>query len=301
MYKIFNINERNKETGISILLIVSAFIHLSILFVLSLPDLSGFSNVNKLFPQSENDSNTNTGRPRFIAANINQDDQKKINEQTLLSDKDSQEKGYITQERGHTWYSGTTDISLGNDGVDGSDSTSASSRSLGNKILVWNESPLIMQFVELVDRARPSARARRSGSALRIPDTSEISRQNSLYYSNSGQFSLNTVEFKHYEFAKRIVDKIRSNWYPPIMANVAIGGYGGGAIRIRAIPPQDVKTYFKLNRQGDILEFGIIDSAGNRSLNDSCLDSIRLSKNFGQVPDDIKGDVILIPFIFIYR
>ena len=297
MFDIFNKEEnrkKNYEISISILIIVSAFIHFSVIFVFSLPTLNGFTHTDRLFPKSD----TNTGRPRFIAANINQDDVRNINEKTLLSDRDSQEKGYITKKRGRTWYSGTTDINLGKDGksADASDGARASR----NRLLFSDDSPLVMKFVEIRKKIIGERRVA-SGTTLRIPDTSEISRQNSLFYSNSGQFSLNTVKFKHYEFAKRIVDKIRSNWYPPIMANVAIGGYGGGAVRVMAIPPQDVKTYFTLNRQGDVLEFGIIDSRGNRSLNDSCLDSIRLSKNFGTIPDDIKGDVILIPFIFIYR
>jgi hypothetical protein len=295
------LTKKNYEINISILLIVSAFIHFSILFVFSLPDLNGFTHADKLFPKS--DSNINTGRPRFIAANINQDDKRKVNEKTLLSDRDSQEKGYITKKKGETWYSGTTDINLSSEGNNQSGSASKGAKSSSNRLLFWDDSPLIMKFVELRNKLNNSNNAgeRSAGSSLKIPDTSEISRQNSLYYSNSGQFSLNTVKFKHYEFAKRIVDKIRSNWYPPIMANVAIGGYGGGAVRVMAIPPQDVKTYFKLNRQGDVLDFGIIDSRGHKSLNESCLDSIKLSKNFGPVPSDISGSEILIPFIFIYR
>jgi len=297
--------EQHYKINTSILLIVSAFIHLSIIFVLSLPDLNGFSNLtksktDKLFLKDD----AITGRPRFIAANINQDDIRRINERTLLSDRDSQERGHITQTRGTTWYSGSTDISLSNDGFEQSDDSDVGTRSSITNLLVWDESPIVMRFVELRERRADNTgnvRRRNAGPTIRIPDTSEISRQNSLFYSNSGQFSLNTVKFQHYEFAKRIVDRIRANWFPPIMANVSIGGYGGGAIRVMAIPPQDVKTYFIINRQGDILDFGIIESRGNRSLNDSCLDSIRLSRNFGPVPDDIKGNEILIPFIFIYR
>jgi TonB family protein len=55
-----------------------------------------------------------------------------------------------------------------------------------------------------------------------------------------------------------------------------------------------------MNRQGDVVEVEILDSMGNKSLDGSCLDAIRYSKNFGPVPDDIKGDHVLIPFIFGY-
>jgi len=39
---------------------------------------------------------------------------------------------------------------------------------------------------------------------------------------------------------------------------------------------------------------------GNYSLDESCADSIRLSRNFGNVPADIEGEIIVIPFIFGY-
>jgi outer membrane biosynthesis protein TonB len=55
-----------------------------------------------------------------------------------------------------------------------------------------------------------------------------------------------------------------------------------------------------MNRSGDILKVKLIDSNGNKSLDESCMDAIRLSKSFGAVPEDIKGEVILIPFIFGY-
>jgi len=44
----------------------------------------------------------------------------------------------------------------------------------------------------------------------------------------------------------------------------------------------------------------VLDSYGNKSLDGSCVDAIRMSKTFGRVPDDIKGDVVVIPFIFGY-
>jgi hypothetical protein len=139
---------------------------------------------------------------------------------------------------------------------------------------------------------------------LKLPQPNLMSRQNTLFFSNSGLFSLNTVEFKHYEFAKRVVDRVSSNWYPPVMANVSIGGYAAGQTRIMAIPPQEVRSYFIINENGDVVKTGILDSYGNKSLDESCIDAIRLSKNFGPVPDDLKkkmrNGVMVIPFIFGY-
>jgi outer membrane biosynthesis protein TonB len=55
-----------------------------------------------------------------------------------------------------------------------------------------------------------------------------------------------------------------------------------------------------MNRNGDVLRVELVDSLGNKPLDDSCIDAIKLSRNFGKVPDDIKGELILIPFIFGY-
>jgi TonB family protein len=88
------------------------------------------------------------------------------------------------------------------------------------------------------------------------------------------------------------------------MANAQIGGYAPGGLRIMAIPPQEVKAYFVINANGDVVKSGILDSGGNRTLDDSCLESIRLAGNFGPVPDDLKkkmrNGVLTIPFIFGY-
>ncbi len=287
-----NHSEYKNAIPLSLLILVSFFLHFTMFFTVSLPELKRLPSIDDIL------SADGDGRPKFIAANINQDDRRQISRRTLLSDRDSTEKGYITKTRGETWYSGSSDINLSAAGQGKGRSSVRSSEMRKYSVIQSDESAMTMSIVkpEEIDRSGDG-----SAGKLVIPDSSQVSRSNSLYYSSSGQFSLNTVKFKHYEFAKQIVDKIRSNWYPPIMANVAIGGYGAGAVRVRAIPPQDVKTYFVLNRSGDVLSYGIIDSYGNRSLDDACLDSIRMSKNFGRVPDDIKGDRVLIPFIFIYR
>ena len=135
-----------------------------------------------------------------------------------------------------------------------------------------------------------------------------MSRENALFYSSDGRFSFNTVKFKDFKYFKNMKDKIASNWYPPLMANSIVQGYNPlsgeyapGYTRIMAIPSQEVKMVFVLNKKGDIIHIQILDSLGNKPLNASCYDAIRLSKSFGPVPKDLfKGEVLVIPFIFGY-
>ena len=143
----------------------------------------------------------------------------------------------------------------------------------------------------------------------KIPDRYTMSRANALYYSNDGLFSFNTQKFKDFEYFQAMKNKISSNWYPPLAANFSMGasynaatnGITPGRLRVMAIPSQDVKIYFTMNRNGDVIDVEIVDSLGNTSLDRSCIDSIRNSKTFGPVPNDIPGAMIVIPFVFGYH
>ncbi|NMB64955.1 MAG: energy transducer TonB, partial [Spirochaetes bacterium] len=53
-----------------------------------------------------------------------------------------------------------------------------------------------------------------------------------------------------------------------------------------------------MDREGNVLDIVLVDSLGNKAIDESCIDAIRLSKNFGKVPDEIQGKVIVIPFLF---
>jgi hypothetical protein len=94
--------------------------------------------------------------------------------------------------------------------------------------------------------------------------------------------------------------KIAGNWHPPVMANSLTTGYTPGRVRVKIMDSEEIKTYFILNRNGDVQKVVLLDTRGNKSLHESCVDAIKHSKNFGPVPDEIKGEVIVIPFIFGY-
>ncbi|HNX23793.1 MAG TPA: TonB C-terminal domain-containing protein [Spirochaetota bacterium] len=241
---------------------------------------------------------------RDIIVNTNQDDKRDPDNRTLLSDRDSTAKGFITREQGDRWLNNSLEFKL-KKGLKKSASGAASSSS-GDKSRMSNKES------EIVLRIYKSGSSFASGSDgmfndVAIPDKNSITLKNAIYYSNSGMFSFNTAKFKNFNYFKSMKDKIASNWYPPLLANANIGGYNAatgsytpGSVRIMAIPGQKVKLYFIMNRSGDIQKVDIVDSYGNKPLDESCLDAIRLSKSFGKVPDDIKGEFILIPFIFGY-
>jgi len=278
--------------NISLLLIISLFLHLIIMTAFFLPDIEGLAS----FIHKKKDNSLFSGRD--IIVNRNQDDVRDLNKNTLLSDRDSTAKGFITQEKGNRWLNNSLDFKL----KKGMNKTvSGTAGSAGEKV---KQSDKESEIVLRIYKAGSTASTGSGGilDKIAIPDKNDITRKNAIYYSNGGLFSFNTAKFRNFTYFKNMKDKIASYWYPPIFGNAIIGGYspGSGNVRIKTIPSQQVKLYFIMNRNGDIQKVEIVDSYGNKPLDDSCLDAIKLSKSFGKVPDDLKGEYIVIPFIFGY-
>ncbi len=283
--------ERKSAINISLMLSVSFFLHILFLFGILFPNY-------QLYLQSDK-AQDKLFSGRDIIVNINPDDRSVISRKTLLSDRDSSAKGFITREKGDHWLNNSLDFSV-RQGKSRKRSGVATDSKNPQKIVLANDSEIIVSIVKY-DLDGFNDLGEEGGVELtRIPDRYNFSRKNAIFYSNDGRFSFNTKKFVNFKYFKNMKDKIASNWFPPLIANSAIGGYAPGRLRIMAIPSQEVKLYFAMNRRGDVLKVVIIESLGNRALDSSCVDSIELSKNFGSVPDNIKGDVIIIPFIFGY-
>lgn len=290
--------EKENQIKFSLVLLLSFFIHAVVILSIFLPVYDEFLKLKDIF-----DKSSSAGRD--IIVNINEDDKKIISEKTLLSEKDSSAKGYITKEKGDNWLNNYRDFAL----KKGSEAQGRySDKSIGREktgLLLTDNTELI---INLLKRELGSLFGRKGADEFtRIPDKNSFTKDNSIFYSNDGTFSFNTVKFKPFKYFKEMKDKIAGHWFPPLLANSVIvgfdpltGSYTPGRLRIMAIPNQIVKMYFTINREGDVLDVGIVESLGNKPLDASCIDSIKLSKNFGKVPDEIKGDVVVIRFVFIY-
>lgn len=276
------------EIKLSIVLIISFAMHLILILGILAPDFGKIASLAK-----KRNADRSSFLIRDVIVNLNQDDKRDINSRTLLSDRDSTAKGYITRKPGDRWLNNSLDFKM----FKGTQATQASSSSDKNKNFLQSLESEIEIAMNPGKYSNPSAGTQ---DRIQIPDKNGISKENALYYSNSGMFSFNTAKFKNFHYFKRMKDKIASNWYPPVMANAVIGGYAPGYTRIMAIPNQEVKLVFVMNRAGDVTDVVILDSLGNKTLDISCAEAIRMSKNFGKVPDDIQGEQVVIPFIFGY-
>jgi TonB family protein len=288
-------NKRKIELSIFIAIVISLFLHviIAVVYISYSPDNLDFS--------FKNDASTgNAIGGRDVVINMNEDEKKDYTKKTLLSDKDSSAKGHITGSKGDTWLNNSRDFRI--KGSNSAEKNSAAGKPEYQSSLDTKKAfPLTPQGATLFIASPKEYAFYEAGDSewTKIPDIKGISRKNSLYYSNAGTFSFNTAKFRDAAYFQKMKNKIASNWYPPMLSNATFMGYGG-SVRFRMVQSQEVVMYFKMNRTGDVTEVKILDSMGNEQLDGACLDAIRSSKNFGQVPDDMKGDEIYIPFIFGY-
>jgi hypothetical protein len=284
------------KINLPILLIISFFMHIILLSFWLIPDSGGMINfIERKKQQAALDARLSGGRD--IIVNINQDDKRVIDRNTLLSDRDSSAKGYVTEEKGNRWLNNSLDFKLGQ----GKNKSGENGRSgSSGRIQVSGADD---EEAHVTIMARYTSKADQLGAEmgrLAIPDKNDVSKKNAIFYSNTGSFSFNTAKFKNFSYFRAMKDKIASNWFFPMMANARFRGNAPGVFRINAIQSQLVKLYFIMDRNGEVVKVEILDSMGHTQLDSACIDSIKMSKNFGKVPDDIEGEYILIPFIFEY-
>lgn len=295
--------ERSTEIKLSLLVLVSLFIHIIVLLTFVLPDYyQNFGQRNL----REKILGSNKGRDLII--NINEDNKRIITEETLLSEKDSSAKGFITRKKGDNFLNNSLAFKFQRGSARTAQQVRRKIESARDSALrITDNTELIISMMQMEQGAIDMMGEDGSEDFTKIPDIKGTSRENAIFYSNDGRFSFNTLKFKNFKYFMSMKDKIASQWFPPILANSVIYGYNSytgaytpGRMRIMAIPNQEVKLYFSMNRNGDVLNVVIMESMGNVYLNKSCVDSIVNSKNFGKVPADIPGEVIYIRFIFGY-
>lgn len=295
--------EQKVEIKFPLVLFISLFIHLFILFAIVLPYYSGVSDKKSWQKKLSMYQN------RDIIVNINQDNISDIKKYTFLSDKDSKAKGFLTKEKGNNWLNNSLKFKVKKGGyLAGKTSTAKKTKGDKEKVLLSKKSDIEVTLLPY-DKFYSSYRGNQGDSEwTKIPDKKGINLKNAIFYSNSGQFSFNTKKFKNFRYFHKMKNKISQNWYPPVNANRILpsrsnpitGGYTPGYTRIMIVPSQVVKLYFTMNRSGTVQKVVIVDSRGNLSLDDSCIEAIKNSKNFGKVPSNIPGETVVIPFMFGY-
>lgn len=279
-----------------LVIIVSVMLHISFVICAVIASVETV----EIFLPSSSRSAFQGGPSRDVIVNINEDNVKAYARTTLLSEKDSSARGYITLEKGDRWLNNSLEFVVRR-GQRGNQNEKTYQKNRQKEKLLLSQLHEVAVFLTHYN-FEPFKQWGEGGKGdfTAIPDRYNITFNNAIFYSNEGHFSFNTRMYKNAKYFIDMKRKIASNWFPPIIANAIIPGYAPGYMRIQAIQSQYVKLYFIMDREGNVLEVNIVDSMRHKALDDSCIDAIKLSKNFGPVPDDIPGEKIIIRFIFGY-
>lgn len=288
--------EKSIEIRFSLLFWISLFLHLVLFLGLVIYQYEP----SEYLTGARKSSRTGGAASRDVIVNINEDNVKAYSRTTVLSDKDSSARGFITREKGDRWLNNSLEFIL-RKGQKGDQKSGRAKQQRKKEQVLLSELNEIAIFLSNYDYSPFSQWGQGgTGDFSTIPDRYSVTMQNSLFYTNEGFFSYNTKKFKNAKYFNNMKKKIGSNWFPPMIANAIIPGYAPGYMRIQAIQSQLVKLYFIMNRSGDVTDVRIVDSLQNPYLDASCVDAIRLSRSFGKVPDDIPGERVVINFIFGY-
>jgi len=140
-------------------------------------------------------------------------------------------------------------------------------------------------------RPQKNIEAGNGQAGLRIPQDYEFERSLALNIDSNGEVSFDTEKYPDAGYFRKMTDKIAQKWYPAIP---------GTAHRWGMIPSGEVEVLFALNRRGEVVDYRIVKDYNYTSMTKAAEYAIAHAGPFDPLPDTIKDDMIVIPFIFKY-
>lgn len=241
---------------------------------------------------------------------------------TMLSDQDNQAQGSLTSKKDFQNLSPYNDLSFSRKGETSSSLQESSQKEIPlhkkNKEQDQTNSAskknsFVVQFVKLIQKQQKKIMGRSGmfdwakSDYTRIPDNYPYQKEFALSFDRLGNPIIPTKKYEHYDYFRKLVEKIRQHWYPPGGSYhppigddfFATSNFTPGYTRVQAFPSQEVQTIFMLNAKGDVIDVRIYSSLGYKSLDQSCLDAIRQAKNFGAPPQELlERGTLIVPFFF---
>jgi len=308
--------ERVHEIRFSLALLFSILLHLFVSGFLIMPYVLDPQRSKHLAELLSKESY----QIRDVIVNINEDDQSVESPYTLFSERSSSARGHMSEQKGDTWLNNSQTFTAPRTS---SSQNKERSGALPRLLYTKENATFKVSLVEPQDVTNPIIELAKEAEQIKqrsenkeqlvtatqdvpafeqsewtkIPDRKGMTLENAIYLTSDREFSFNTKKFEDFEYFRNMKQKIGNHWYPPTLANMR-HYYAGGYTQSRLIASQEVYLYFIMNRAGDVLSVTLVDSRGNQYLNQSCIDAVANSKNFGPVPDSIEGEKIVIPFIF---
>lgn len=103
-----------------------------------------------------------------------------------------------------------------------------------------------------------------------------------------GDFSFSTYDFNWYDYAIRLKRKVRQNWYVP------------DAFRKFGLISGRTLVGFTIWPDGSVTDFRVIKHEGDKSLENSSANAIKLAAPFDPLPSDFPDEKLDITFGFYY-
>ena len=136
-----------------------------------------------------------------------------------------------------------------------------------------------------------------AGHALRpfqeLPQRLRPDSELLIHFDSRGQVSLGTIAEKNAEYFHRMVARISDQWniYFPKFQHF----YG-------LLQEGQVLITFALDLDGRVGEIRLINSYGQTSIDESCINAIRAAAEFGPIPAEYREQGgMVIPFAFVYH
>ncbi len=126
----------------------------------------------------------------------------------------------------------------------------------------------------------------------KLPTLFDPSTQQTVEMDTEGNVSLGTVQYEYASYFLAMQKKVSENWrtFFPVFQ------YYQGIIKTG-----EVVIRFQIDEKGNVVNPQVLKSYGYSILDQSCLNSIIYSKNFGALPEGLKKEApITINFRFIY-
>ncbi len=268
----------------------------------------------KMMKALSQQSSAETANAREIKVLLeNPDDKKKEKEKknlVYLSNKDTKARGKLTRQKGFEALTERQELAFAKRGKIKNKQIKRRSQTTENSISIKKADTFYVR-IEKEEKTRETGFGGKTtwGKQKRtsIPTHYKFRRRFALSWDMKGEPRIPTKHYKHYQYFKDMIVKIREHWAPP--GGQPFPTFGDsyhsitptpGRMTYAAFPTQAIKVVFMLNEEGDVIDIKLWESLGYKSLDQSCIESIERSRNFGPPPTELVADgSMIVPFVFV--
>ena len=244
----------------------------------------------------ETEKSANEKRIPVIVTNPKEDKKEKpdILEKLYRSDRAAEARGRLTQKKGFRWLSEQDQLEY------------KTKYKINSK--EYNEDEVyIAKIIRKKDALYKFFFGKKKYEPLsKIPDSYRFNYDHAFSWDKQGSPQIPSYHYKHFRYIRSMIEKIRYHWSPP-------GGfpspvytdpyhqsyYVPGYFKVRLFSPHEIAIVFMLDEKGYVIDVKVFKSGGYRSLDNSIVEAITDSQNFGPPPRDmIKLDKAIFPWLF---